>query len=143
MKFPTHAVRSLIFLASVSSSRGFGVSVGVARSLSNSRLAFTRSYAVTTSAPFTTWTFDKPCDAMDWNALNPIALKASETLEESSDLILMGVYNKTLTGVAKTMDESLAVAGAFTKLLEQKSFKGKAGMVTPTLRVVVEGKVSA
>ena len=106
-------------------------------------MAFTRSYAVTTPTPFTTWTFDKPCDAMDWNALNPIALKASETLEESSDLILMGVYNKTLTGVAKTMDESPAVAGAFTKLLEQKSFKGKAGMVTPTLRVVVEGKVSA
>ena len=147
MKFPTHSVRSLIFLASITSSRGFGGLTGVAKTSCNhirSSMAFTRSYAVTNKSPppFTTWTFDEPCNSMDWNTLHPVELTATEVLDSSSDLILMGVFNKTLTGIAKTTDESPALAGALTKLLELKSFKGKAGMVTPILRVVADGKVS-
>lgn len=139
MKFHTHALRSLALLAGVSSlTRAF--SVGRPSSAAFLRTV-TPHFAVTDPnlSPFRTWTFDTPCDSMAWNSLTTATISTTLTLNEESDLILLGVHNKTLTGLAQTIDEQLN--GAFTELIQKKSFKGKVGNTTPMIQVFTNGKV--
>ena len=110
-------------------------------------------------SPFTTWTFDKACESMDWSELSSAKALFSKDLStlEDSDLVILGVYAPAcddedeenndsdkeevapiLEGKVKEIDESLG--GALTDLMVEnaKTFKAGAafGKTTPTLRMV-------
>ena len=139
MKFHTHTLRSLALLTGVSSlTRAF--SVGRPSSAAFLRTANPHfAVADPNLSPFRTWTFDTPCASMAWNSLPSATISTTLTLNETSDLILLGVHNKTLTGLAKSIDEQLQ--GAFTEMVQKKTFKGKVGNTTPMIQVFVNGKV--
>lgn len=117
---------------------------------------------------FTTWSFDKPCQSMEWNQLVDATLSvasADKAAVEGADLVMIGVYapakddededaeddkkeeeepTVTLSGIAKEIDDSLG--GALTELMldNAKDFKhgAEAGSTTPTARVIsADGKV--
>lgn len=113
-------------------------------------------------APFKTWTFDKPCDTMEFNELSSISISISDDIStvDSSDLVVFGIYgpkkngdddeddvddekNKdktipkpTLVGHLKKIDENSN--GALTDLMMEnhKEFKHGAsvGTTTPVFR---------
>ena len=123
MKFHTHTLRSLALLTGVSSlTRAF--SVGRPSSAAFLRTANPHfAVADPNLSPFRTWTFDTPCASMAWNSLPSATISTTLTLNETSDLILLGVHNKTLTGLAKSIDEQLQ--GAFTEMVQKKNIQGK------------------
>ncbi|GKY97306.1 hypothetical protein MPSEU_000689000 [Mayamaea pseudoterrestris] len=117
------------------------------------------------TAPFTTWTFDKPCNTMEWNEIVSAKLEtqagASAEALESADLVILGIMAPpreetdqdeeedddsedkeeppvSLSGVASEVDSKLG--GSLTQLLTEnaKAFKNgaKAGTTSPTLRTV-------
>ena len=111
---------------------------------------------------FPTWSFDKPCTSIEWNALVPVELTATtEMTYEDSDLIIVGIYAPesaddesnddamdgaepppvNLTGKAKEIDDSLG--GILSQVINDnaKTFKAgaKAGSMTPTVRVANPG----
>ena len=108
--------------------------------------------------PFTTWSFDKPCEQMEMTEIPCPSLSISDrpwiSAMETSDLAIIGVFGPetddeeesdeveevVLGGMAKELDETLD--GALTELIKdnQKDFKGAAaGTATPTLRIVTVG----
>lgn len=115
---------------------------------------------------FPTWSFDKPCQSMEWNQLVEAGLSvgtADKAAVEDADLVMIGVYapakddedddeeekeeeepTVSLNGLAKEIDDSLG--GALTELMldNAKAFKhgAGAGTTTPTARVISDGKVS-
>ena len=118
-------------------------------------------------APFTTWTFDEPCDTMEFNRITTASMDATGEMSvvDDSDLVVIGIYGPAkkedeenedekkddvpepeLDGKAKDLDEELG--GAITEIMMEnyKAFKhgGSAGGTTPTLRLASSGsKVSA
>lgn len=117
-------------------------------------------------APFTTWTFDKACETMDWTASHGVTMTVvgADDGAEESDLIICGVYapasdddeeeekddeeeedkdvEVVLDGKAAALDEMLG--GALTDVAKEnaKAFKNGAvaGATTPTVRAVVKGE---
>lgn len=110
---------------------------------------------------FPTWSFDKPCQTMEWTELVETTLAvaaADKAAVAGSDLIMVGVYapatddddeevddkepTVALTGMAADMDKDLG--GALSDVMKDnhKDFKlgATAGSTTPTIRVVVDGK---
>ena len=117
---------------------------------------------------FPTWSYDKPCQTMEWTELVETTLSvaaADKAAVEGSDLVMIGVYAPAkddeeddeeddkeddkepptiaLTGMAADIDKDLG--GALSELMadNDKDFKhgATAGSTTPTLRVIVDGKV--
>jgi len=108
--------------------------------------------------PFTTWTFDKPCDTMEWSDLPSPTISMANDLKdlEEADLVILGILAPpveedeneddskeeveleppTLEGKLKEIDELME--GALTELMieNSESFKNGAsfGEITPTLR---------
>ena len=168
MKFSSHAVRSLaIVMAAGGSTSSFPLAThhlafasftNVKRSPSqvgtfgvirmptsksfSKRLATTQTSDDTSPSSFPTWSYENHCPSMEWNSLHNVTVTTTTNLQTTAtanQLILLGVHNKTLTGMAKTLDDDLK--GALTDLLKLKAFKGKAGMTTPTVRVLKENGV--
>jgi len=169
MKFSSHAVRSLaIVMAAGGSTSSFplathhlafasftnvkrspsqGGTFGVIRMPTSKsfskRLATTQTSDDTSPSSFPTWSYENHCPSMEWNSLHNVTVTTTTNLQTTAtanQLILLGVHNKTLTGMAKTLDDDLK--GALTDLLKLKAFKGKAGMTTPTVRVLKENGVT-
>ena len=115
---------------------------------------------------FPTWSFDKPCQSMEWNSLVETTLSiasADKAAVEDADLVIIGVYapakddtdddeeekeeeepTVTLSGIAKEIDDSLGGAISELMLDNAKAFKhgASAGTTTPTARVIsANGKV--
>ena len=99
----------------------------------------------------TTWTFDKPCYAMEVNELHKATLSVNTTIDDGSDLVIFGllgpekasdVSSAVLTGTAKEFDDKLGGALVETMAENLKSFKdgSSAGSTTPTIRVVGTGE---
>ena len=116
-------------------------------------------------APFTTWTFDKHCDTMDWSELpSPtVTISNDASALDDSDLVILAVYGPAkeesdedeekksnddeeevapvLEGKVKEIDEALD--GALTDVMMEnaKAFKNGAAFAeaTPTLRMVTVG----
>mmetsp|Transcript_24870 Transcript_24870/g.49527 ORF Transcript_24870/g.49527 Transcript_24870/m.49527 type:complete len:633 (+) Transcript_24870:95-1993(+) len=119
--------------------------------------------------PFTTWTFDKHCETMDWTpeptaSLSAVDASASAVAElQDADLVVVGVFAPVkdddeededakaeekevdpieFVGKAKELDEALG--GALTDLAAEngKEFRngGEAGSATPVMRVIEGGK---
>lgn len=106
---------------------------------------------------FPTWTFDKPCTAIEWSESSAVSLSISsdKASYEDSDLVLVCVFGPTkddddaetedaplaLSGWAKEIDEALG--GPLTEAAEEnaKSFKagGSPGASTPTIRIPTPG----
>lgn len=118
---------------------------------------------------FETWTFDKPCDTMEFNVVSSASISISDDLStiDDSDLVIVGIYGPkkdveeeddededekddkevpepTLVGKAKELDEQFG--GALTDLMMEnfKAFKhgAAAGSATPVLRIYSGDKVS-
>lgn len=110
--------------------------------------------------PFTTWSFDKPCEQMDMTDIPTPLLSISDrpwiSAMETSDLAIIGVFGPetdeeeeesdeeqevVLEGMAKELDDTLD--GALKELIKdnQKAFKNgaAAGTTTPALRIVTVG----
>ena len=114
---------------------------------------------------FETWKFDKPCQNMEWNKLVETELSvaaADKAQVEAADLVVIGVYppakdenededeedkedeepTVTLTGMAADIDKDLG--GALSEVMKEnaKAFKNgaSAGSMTPTARVIMDGK---
>ena len=115
---------------------------------------------------FPTWSFDEPCQSMAWNSVIEarMELAADANAEKlHADLVVIGIMAPAkeesddddeeddeekeeepleLSGFAADLDK--IVGGGLTALLEEnaKDFKmgAKMGSMTPTLRVVMDGK---
>uniref|UniRef100_A0A7S4HRB2 Cytosol aminopeptidase domain-containing protein n=1 Tax=Odontella aurita TaxID=265563 RepID=A0A7S4HRB2_9STRA len=110
------------------------------------------------SSAFKTWSFDQPCDSMDWTPLPHTALKVStiEEMEKDDDLIIVGVAAPSkeddeedpvsdendfspaeLVGKAEELDSELS--GLLSTLMKtnSKTFKNGAvvGSMTPIVTV--------
>ena len=98
------------------------------------------------AAPFTTWTFDDPCETMEFSPLHPTAMQVADALvTDDADMVIVGVYAPDddedkeaaveLSGAAKALDEELG--GVLSEVLsEDKKYKGGAGAATVVTRVV-------
>lgn len=120
---------------------------------------------------FPTWSFDKHCPSMEWTELVETTLTASSSAAEdksavvdNGDLIMIGVYAPakdddddgdkddkseeppviSLTGMAAEIDQNLGGALSDVMADNHKAFQhgATAGATTPTLRVMVNGKVN-
>jgi len=110
----------------------------------------------TKAAPFTTWSFDAPCETMEFSPLHPATVQLADEnalVTDDADLVIVGVYAPPendgetssaveLTGAAKALDEELG--GVLSEvLLEDKKYKAKAGAATAVTRVVTVGSDGA
>jgi len=108
---------------------------------------------------FTTWSFDKPCETMEWNEIISIDLSVSKYDKQEvddSDLVLVGIFappkgetddeekeeeDKSaikLSGIASDIDQELGGALVDIMFENYKEFKNgaTAGSTTPTLRLI-------
>lgn len=136
-----------------------------------------RSFAFSTTAlnagkepTFPTWSFDEPCQSMEWNSLidASLAIKADATADDAdADLVVIGIMAPpkdenddkdedeedsddkeekpvVLSGVAADLDT--VTGGALTAVLTEnaKDFKmgAKMGSTTPIVRVASNGKTT-
>jgi len=117
---------------------------------------------------FPSWSYDKPCDSMEWNPFAGDRISLQVTAEdadmESSDLVIVGIAPPPsdrkeeeeeeegevatpieLTGKAKEIDE--LTGGSLSQILSEqaKTFKNgaKLGDSTPLVRVVTSNEASA
>lgn len=112
---------------------------------------------MTNERPFQTWTFDSPCDTMEWNPDSNVKLVVGD--DADADLVLVGVFAPAKDEDAEEEEEigeillegsALELDGKLGGLLKDlaaengKEFKNgaEAGGVTPAGRVVDGGKVS-
>ena len=112
---------------------------------------------MTDARPFQTWTFDSPCDTMEWNPDSNVKLVVGD--DADADLVLVGVFAPAKDEDAEEEEEigeillegsALELDGKLGGLLKDlaaengKEFKNgaEAGGVTPAGRVVDGGKVS-
>mmetsp|Transcript_19087 Transcript_19087/g.28788 ORF Transcript_19087/g.28788 Transcript_19087/m.28788 type:complete len:628 (+) Transcript_19087:111-1994(+) len=148
---PTPAV---VALSSSSSSRSHHATTALAMSAKDDN-------ENNVGPPFTTWTFDKHCETMEFNTVADVKLEFGESSEDA-DLVVIGIYGPPkkdddddddeekkddddddtvppveLTGMAKEFDD--ANNGWLTQILEDnyKDFKhgGAVGKLTPPLGV--------
>mmetsp|Transcript_29377 Transcript_29377/g.45031 ORF Transcript_29377/g.45031 Transcript_29377/m.45031 type:complete len:556 (+) Transcript_29377:26-1693(+) len=118
----------------------------------------------TIERPFQSWTFDEPCDTMEFSEVSTATLLSTteENSADEADLVIVGIVapkssedeeeeeskddeneevDVTLTGAALKLDESLG--GAITELMKEshKTFKNgaKAGSTTAAIRLVAPG----
>ena len=120
-----------------------------------------RMMSTSPDAPFTTWTFDKACDTMEFTDFlsASVSITSDASSLDDSDLVILGVYGPeetedenedneskeeeavapALEGKLKELDEELD--GALTEIMMEnsKEFKnGSAlGATTPTIRANV------
>lgn len=133
-------------------------SMAAARQVSSGTLAFTRRTALSMSgggdaeeekeAPFTTWTYDKPCETMDWSPVHPAAMVVGSSAVEA-DMVLVGVYAaeeedgkvelSSLSGILE--DSSVDVLSGLLED-EGEKYKAGAGETTTVTRVVSDGKAT-
>lgn len=135
---------------------------GQHRSLAFSTTAL--SAAAEKEPTFPTWSFDEPCQTMAWNSVidAKMGLQSDATADAANaDLVVIGIMAPAkedededeqdeekeeepvaLSGIAADLDAT--TGGALTAVLAEnvKAFKNgaKMGSVTPTVRVVVDGK---
>ena len=115
---------------------------------------------MTDARPFQTWTFDSPCDTMEWNPDSNVKLVVGD--DADADLVLVGVFAPAKDEDAEETEEeeeigeillegsALELNGKLGGLLKDlaaengKEFKNgaEAGGVTPAGRVADGGKVS-
>jgi len=103
-------------------------------------------------APFTTWTYDKPCEEMSWTepkSPSLLSVSSDASAADDFDLVIVGIFapakddeskeelKPALAGAAADLDTSLG--GALSSVMEEnyKAFKhgASAGSVTPTIRI--------
>jgi hypothetical protein len=161
MKFMNCALNGLAMMAAMRSASAF-TSPALRRQVAKQAASYYSSTSTLKSSKmdqsFPTWSFDKPCLAMEWNELIPATIATSTDMSVDSDLVLVGIYGPpesdddddkaeaapvVLTGAAKDMDDALG--GMLTEVINDnaKTFKcgAKAGATTPTIRVAADGKV--
>lgn len=124
------------------------------RSTTTKRMAGTTTADGVDKTPFPTWTFDKPCENMDWTGL-PTPELSVVTSDDGSDLVIVGVFgskdddndddekeDNPPPSLAGRVDDP-TLAGALADLMEEnaKTFKNGsvAGAMSPTLRLITAG----
>jgi len=161
------------FVPIAATSSGINQAAVVAATNTNTGRAFSTTTTLFSKMDksFPTWSFDKPCQSMEWTDMLTTKLTvASADTFEAGDLVLVGVYAPAkndddesndddkkkeeeeeeeeepviaLSGMAAELDKRLG--GALTEVMtdNHKAFKhgATAGSTTPTVRIVVDGKV--
>ena len=115
------------------------------RKLSSTSTALSMSRGGDSATPFTTWTFDKPCEEMSWSPVHPAQMSVGSSAAEA-DLVLVGVYaaedeENGKVELSASVDESVAelLRGV---LEEDEKYKAGAGETTGVTRVVADGKAT-
>jgi hypothetical protein len=161
MQFMNCALNGLAMMAAMRSASAFTSSPALRRQVAKTAAYYSSTSSLKSSnkmdQSFPTWSFDKPCLAMEWNELIPATIATSTDMSTTSDLVLVGIYGPpesddddkddepapsvVLTGAAKDMDEALG--GMLSEVINDnaKTFKSgaKAGATTPTIRVAGNG----